>query len=71
MAMPSSDHGVECISKPGPPKPSGPAASASPAANAQSPPLKEEGKKKKPEKKGNDWRTKGSHIAVFFFYESF
>ncbi|XP_040042474.2 aminoacyl tRNA synthase complex-interacting multifunctional protein 1a [Gasterosteus aculeatus] len=54
MAMPSSDHGVECISKPGPPKPSGPAASASPAANAQSPPLKEEGKKKKPEKKGGE-----------------
>ncbi|XP_042341538.1 aminoacyl tRNA synthase complex-interacting multifunctional protein 1a isoform X2 [Plectropomus leopardus] len=51
VAMPLADNGVECISKPSAPKPSGPAPSASPAA-VQSPPPKDEGKKKKPEKKG-------------------
>lgn len=54
--MPSGDASVECISKPTPAKPSGPAASASPAAAVQSPPPKDESKKKKPEKKGNSWR---------------
>ncbi|XP_034402820.1 aminoacyl tRNA synthase complex-interacting multifunctional protein 1a isoform X1 [Cyclopterus lumpus] len=52
VAMPSSDNSVECISKPSPPKPSGPAASAFPAAANQSPSPRDEGKKKKPEKKG-------------------
>ncbi|XP_068178432.1 aminoacyl tRNA synthase complex-interacting multifunctional protein 1a isoform X2 [Antennarius striatus] len=51
VAMPLADNGVECISKSAPPKPSGPAPSASPAASVQSPPPKDECKKK-PEKKG-------------------
>ncbi|XP_051801162.1 aminoacyl tRNA synthase complex-interacting multifunctional protein 1a isoform X2 [Acanthochromis polyacanthus] len=54
VAMPSSATSVECSSKPAPPKPSGPAPSASPAAAVQSPPPKDEGKKKKPEKKGGE-----------------
>ncbi|XP_068445497.1 aminoacyl tRNA synthase complex-interacting multifunctional protein 1a [Clinocottus analis] len=55
VAMPSSDNSVECISKPSPPKPSGPAASAFPAAaDIQSSSPRDEGKKKKPEKKGGE-----------------
>lgn len=63
--MPSGDTSVECISKPTPPKPSGPAPTASPAAAVQSPPPKEECKKKKPEKKGNSWRKKYGTLQGF------
>lgn len=65
VAMPSGDAIFECISKPTPPTPSGPAPSASPAAAVvQSPPPKDE-KKKKPEKKGNSWRKKNmAHSRV-------
>lgn len=54
VAMPSAEASVECSSKPTPPKPSGPAPSASPAAAIQSPPPKDDSKKKKPEKKGGE-----------------
>uniref|UniRef100_UPI0037E84D0D aminoacyl tRNA synthase complex-interacting multifunctional protein 1a n=1 Tax=Semicossyphus pulcher TaxID=241346 RepID=UPI0037E84D0D len=55
VAMPSFGNSVECVSKPTPPKPSGPSPSASPAAAAvQSPPPKDDSKKKKPEKKGGE-----------------
>uniref|UniRef100_A0A8C4EKV3 Aminoacyl tRNA synthetase complex interacting multifunctional protein 1a n=1 Tax=Dicentrarchus labrax TaxID=13489 RepID=A0A8C4EKV3_DICLA len=56
VTMPSGAASVECISKPTPPKPAGPAPSASPAAAAavQSPPPNDESKKKKPEKKGGE-----------------
>ncbi|XP_070772810.1 aminoacyl tRNA synthase complex-interacting multifunctional protein 1a [Enoplosus armatus] len=55
VAMPSGDTTVECISKPIPPKPSGPSTSPPAAAAAvQSPSPKEENKKKKPEKKGGE-----------------
>ncbi|XP_044047380.1 aminoacyl tRNA synthase complex-interacting multifunctional protein 1-like isoform X3 [Siniperca chuatsi] len=52
VAMPSGDTNVKCISKPTPPKPSGP--SASPAAAVQCAPPKDESKKKKPEKKAGE-----------------
>ncbi|KAM8880498.1 aminoacyl tRNA synthase complex-interacting multifunctional protein 1a isoform 2-T2 [Spinachia spinachia] len=58
MAMPPSDNSAEGSSKPGPPRPCGAAPSASPAANAQSPPPKEEGKKKKPGKIGEKGEKK-------------
>lgn len=70
VAMPSGDNGIECVLKPTAPKPSGPAPSASPAAAVQSPRPTDEGKKKKPEKKGNSCREKYG-ISQGFYYESF
>ncbi|XP_045902565.1 aminoacyl tRNA synthase complex-interacting multifunctional protein 1a [Micropterus dolomieu] len=52
VAMPTGDSTLECISKPTPPKASGPSASA--AAAVQSPAPKDESKKKKAEKKGGE-----------------
>ncbi|KAA8594726.1 hypothetical protein FQN60_011861 [Etheostoma spectabile] len=54
VPMPSGNNSDVCISKPTPPKPSGPAPSASPAAAIQSTPPNDESKKKKPEKKGGE-----------------
>lgn len=51
VAMPTEDSSVELCSKPTPTKPAA-APSAAPVSAVENPPPKEEGKKKKPDKKG-------------------
>ncbi|XP_056265486.1 aminoacyl tRNA synthase complex-interacting multifunctional protein 1a isoform X2 [Pseudoliparis swirei] len=64
VAMPSSDNSVECISKPSPPKPSEPAASAFPAVAIQSPPPRDEGEQNKSEKKGGEKAEKNQAAPI-------
>lgn len=54
VPMPSGDSSVECSSKPAPPKPWGPAPSASAAAPVQKAAPKDGAQKKKTEKKGGE-----------------